>query len=365
MAYDEAAPITNDVPDDVDTPSATTEIAEKADKREVSEERKNLVNRILKTIRSDKKFHEKAFKRMKRDMFMAMNGRDEFWSENNYKANIAGRHVKQKTATLYAKNPKATARRAERLDFAVWDEDPQSLMLAMQTLQQEAVMAQQHAVAQQAAVAAVQADPLAGAVMMGHNGGSPLDPIFQPYQPSPQAIEAQAVLDDFQQGMEYKKLLNKVGKTLEILFSQAMREQMPVDFKVGAKQLVRRAITCGVSYVELGFQREYGPRPGLTDHMADSKARLDHLRKLAQEIQEGEIESPDAEIAELEASLAALQTEPEILIREGLVFDFPRSTKVIPDQMTKTLVGFVGSRHLTLEYEYTPKEVEELFDGVD
>lgn len=364
MAYEETAPITNQVPDDVDPPTAEPVEAKQDDEKVVSEERKAHVNKILRKIRSDKKYHEKAFKQMKRDMFFAMKGREENWSENNYKANIAGRHVKQKTATLYAKNPKVTARRAERMDFAVWDEDPQSIMQAMMALQQDAVMAQAHAERQQMAMTAIQHDPVAqGMAQIGVLAA--VDPVFQPYQPSPEAMQAQAVLDDFQQGMERKKLIARVGKTLEILFSQAMREQMPVDFKMAAKQLVRRTSTTGVGYVELGFQREYGPRPGLTDHLADARVRLDHLRKLSEEIQEGEIESTDAEVAELEASIASLQSEPEILIREGLVFDFPRSTKVIPDQMTKTLVGFVGSRHLTIEYEYTAKEVEELFDGVD
>jgi hypothetical protein len=86
---------------------------------------------------------------------------------------------------------------------------------------------------------------------------------------------------------------------------------------------------------------------------------------LQEDVESGEIESTDAEMAELRESMAALQNEPEILIREGLIFDYPRSTKVIPDQLCKTLVGFIGSRHITIEYEYTLQEVRELFDGAD
>src|SRR5262249_22638184 len=55
---------------------------------------------------------------------------------------------------------------------------------------------------------------------------------------------------------------------------------------------------------------------------------------------------------------------PEIVLREGLVTDFPQSTKVIPDKLCKQLDGFVGARHLTLEYAYTIDEVKEIF-GVD
>lgn len=356
---DASTEITNIVPDDVETTTigSSTQIEDKGDAQTESE--KKLIRKIQRTIKADKAHHEKAFKRMRRDMFVAMHGREETWSDANYKANIAGRHVKQKTATLYAKNPKATAKRAERLDFAVWDEDPETLMMATQIAQMGAAAEQQHNEAQDAAIQSAASTPIGAAVLMGHNGGPALDP--EPYQPPPEVVEANAVLADFQQGMERRKLLDRVGKTLQILFSKALLEQKPVTFKMAAKQLVRRTCTCSVGYVELGFQREYGPRPGMTERLADAKARLDHLKRLSADVQAGEIEGGDAEIAELEASMVALQQEPEIIIREGLIFDFPRATKVIPDRLCKQLVGFIGARHITIEYEYTVNEVRELF----
>lgn len=395
MAYDDnAAPaLTNSVPDDAELPAVSQDgtPSPKKDDAEPDEAVKAQVNKIIKTIRADKAHHAKAFKRMKRDMFMAMWGREETWSEKNYKANIAGRHVKQKTAMLYAKNPKATARRAERLDFALWDEDPQSIMLAMQAMQQNAMAQQQHAQAQQMASTSISSNPVVASVMMGHNGGPPLssppqNPLLapyqptmqapgpalpnhaaamQPFQPSPEAQQADALLADFQQGMERRKLMDKVGKTLEILYAKALRDQQPIDFKMAAKQLVRRTCTTSVGYIELGFQREYGPRPGMTETLADVKARLDHLRVLSEDVQSGDIIDCDAEMAELKESMNALEQEPEVLVREGLIFDYPRSTKVIPDRLCKTLVGFVGARHVSIEYEYTLQEVRELFDGAD
>src|SRR5262245_29558389 len=91
---------------------------------------KALVKQIQERIRADKAHHGKAFKRMCRDMQVAMWGAEESWGEDNYRANIVGRHVKMKTAALYAKNPKAVANRRDTLDFAVWDENPNSLQLA-------------------------------------------------------------------------------------------------------------------------------------------------------------------------------------------------------------------------------------------
>jgi hypothetical protein len=298
-----------------------------------------LVTAIIKKIKDDKKYHNKAFKRMRRDMQVAMHGAETTWSEDKYKANIAGRHVRQKTAALYAKNPKATAKRKESLDFQIWDESQQSIMLAMQTVQMAAT---------QPMVAGV--DPMTGQAVM------------EPPPPPPGFMEAQALIADFQQGMARREQIKKFGRTLEILFSEALREQKPLDFKMSMKKVVRRAITTGVGYVELGFQREMGPRPGMTERLTDAKQRLDHLRALAEKAAEGEIESYDAEMAELEHSIAALQAEPEIVIREGLIFDFPQSTKLIPDKNCKSLVGFVGASHLSIEYTMTVQEAEELFD---
>lgn len=305
-----------------------------------------LVNAKIKLIKADKEFHKKAFDRMRDDMFVAFNGYDRIeWSDKLYSANIAGRHVKTKTAALYAKNPTATAKRAERMDFAVWDETPESLMLAFQTIQ-AAQMAQQQAAANPQMTEM-------GQVVPG------------PVQLPPGFDYAQQVIADYQQGSQYRKQMDRYGKTLEILFSKALREQQPIDFKTAAKALVRRTCTCGVGYVELNFQREYGPRSGLNEQLADARARLDHIRHLAEDAAEGEITEEMAEAAELETAIGILQAEPEIVLREGLVFDFPASTRVIPDKLTKQLVGFLGARHITIEYLFTCEQIEELFPDAD
>jgi hypothetical protein len=310
------------------------------------ETHKRLAADIIQDIKADKRHHEKAFKRMRRDMQVAMWGAEREWGAEKYRANIAGRHVKQKTAALYAKNPKATAKRREQIDFTLWDENPASLQLAMQTIQ----LAQQ-------ALAIAQSSP------------PEVDPIFGTVsQPEPQLPpgfeQAQALIADFQQGYARRQLYDKIGKTLELLFGYSMDQQQPLDFKRGMKSTVRRTVTTGVGYVELGFQRELGPRPGLVEQMADARVRLDHMRVLAEQIGEGDYDDDAGERAELEFSLQSLQSEPEIVLREGLIVDYPQSTKVIPDKMCKSLDGFIGARHLTIEYVYTVEEVREIF-GVD
>lgn len=319
-----------------------------ADGEEKPMAEQNHVKRILDTIRQDKEHFKKDFDQMREDMYVARHGRLKEYPDEHYKANIAGRHVKQKTAALYAKNPKATARRRETMDFLVWDENPESLQMAMQTIQAAQQMLMQVGGAQPV-------DPMTGEAA----------PMEIPPEMEQAFLAAQEIVADFQQGQQKRDMVKKISRTLEILFAQALREQKPVEFKVGAKQLVRRALTTGVGYVELGFQREMGPRPGMNEALADARTRLDHLKSLAERAAKGEAEgglAPDsAEISELEKSAAALMAEPEIVLREGLIFDFPPSTKVIPDRLCKSLVGFIGARHLTIEYMFTTDQVKEIF----
>jgi hypothetical protein len=77
-------------------------------------------------------------------------------------------------------------------------------------VQQNAVAEAGHAQMQQAAMAAQPPMDPTAAALMGHNGGPPLEP----FQPSPEAVAGQALLADFQQGMERRKQIDKIGKTL-------------------------------------------------------------------------------------------------------------------------------------------------------
>lgn len=337
----------------IDTGGATAPANAAAPTPEQTEADKALVLKTAKKIKDDRRYHKAAFEKMREDMYMARHGRTKSYSVDWYVANLCGRHIKQKTAALYAKNPKAVARRRETIDFQVWDENPKSLQLAMETIK--------------TATAAMSPpiDPNTGQPAVDPNTGAPVMPQFPPEYEQALAT-AQATLADFQQGMKKRTMIQKIGKTLEILFAQALREQKPLDFKTGAKQLVRRALATGVGYIELGFQREYGPRPAMLEKLADYRARLDHLRVLTEKTTDTQdpLYPDDPEIAELQASITALQSEPEVIVREGLIVDFPQATKVIPDKLCQQLVGFVGARHVTLEYMYTCDEVREVF-GVD
>lgn len=305
-----------------------------APERPQQEGERLLVAKLQKRIRGDKEFHEPAFKKMREDMVLARRGAPEDWPASNYVANITGRHINQKVAALYAKDPKAVARRRERLDFAVWDESEASFMQALQIVQ----------MGMQAGLDPMTGQPLAAS-----------DPTFQ---------QAMQLVQDVQQGMDAREKATRIGKTMELLFDYFTKEQTPVDFKTSMKQMVRRSATTGVGYLKLGFQRELEQNPQIAERLADFRSQIAHVENLANEAADENNPHRETDKAELEAAIAALQEQEYVLAREGLVFDFPDSTRVIPDRMTKHLTGFVGARWVTVEYLYTPDEVKEVF-GVD
>lgn len=287
--------------------------------KEVKLARRNLVNDILSRVRAGKSKHKAAFTRMRKDMDLAFYGYDpEMWGDDKYVVNLAQRHVQQRTAALYAKNPRAVAKPRERLMASMWDGDPQ-------TIEQAKAVEQ---------MAAEQMQPVPEAVMM--------------------------VLAEFDAIQEQKARLQKVGKTMEILFHYFMNESQP-SFKAQMKALVRRMLTTGVGYVKLGFQRETERRPEVSARMNDIRVRLDHIATLIEKAEDGKIHDYDAEMEELKLSLAELSDQPDVILREGLMFDFPDSTAIIVDPRCKQLRGFVGARWIAHEMFFTPDEVQDIY----
>lgn len=320
-----------------------------------SEEDHKLVEKIIKTVKADKQRWKKDFRRMRKNMQLARVGASKEWAEKGmYTANITGRHINQSVAALYAKNPKVVARRRERMDFALWDENPQSMMDAFMLVEQMTTMAAQ-----------VQQTPVVDEMT-----GQPVtDEMGQPVMPPPPVMppefeSARLLLEDIQEGLATRATFQKLGKTLEILFNYYAQEQSPLDFQTAMKQAVRRAKTCKVAYVRLGFQRVMQPQPVSTGVLGDATEQFDHLRRLAEDQASGKLENKEAEQRELFYAQQTMSQQQEIILREGPVFDWPESTRVIPDKLCRAIVGFIGCRHLTVEFLYTVEEVQELF-GVD
>lgn len=285
-----------------------------------------LVAQWTSCVRDAREFwHQNAFKRMLEDQRFAAGNQ---WQENptaadhasfnetindRYVANITLRHIQSRTASIYGKNPKVVARRKERLLSTVWDGNSQSLQTAMQTMQ------------------------------MGI--------------PDPQAM---AILQDAQTTMQQTAMLDKMAKSLELMFEHEIDEQ-PIPFKVQMKATVRRALTTAVGYVKVGFERVMARQPDIDRRIEATEQRLSAIERLAADMADGEFDENAAEAEELRLVLDQLMNQEQTVVREGLTFNYPDSTSIIPDPEIKQLRGFVGATWAAEEYYLTSNRIKEVY----
>lgn len=331
---------------------------------EVPPDRRELVKKWCEKVKSAKGRRSGVWEQMRRDQQLAFYGADPAWVKaDRYIANITAQHVNQRVAALYAKDPTIVAKRRPTMDFTVWDENPQTLMMAFQQIQQAQAEAQQYA--------AMGFQPPPGAAV-----------------PSQQAM---SVIQDFQQGMQRRQMLDKVGKSLELVAEYFQREQNP-PLKVSMKQAVRRAQTNSVAFVKLGFKRSelppldpmnpQQPTPTGVDAVApgqptgnpmtvglDQSSQVAHLAGMAAGMDGSDLLNPampnhGVQAEMLSLGINSLTQAPQAVMREGLIYDFPAANKIICDPLTKHLRGFVGARWIAHEMDLTPEQVMEVY-GVD
>lgn len=282
--------------------------------------RASLVADWLGKVEESKAHWNNVFERMKQDMDFVAGKQWENQGDNDgrYVANIVQRHIQQRVASLYAKNPQIVARRRKTLDFNIWD----GSMGMLQAAQAEAQMAAQ-------------------AGMM----------------PSPQTIE---FLNDFQAGVQRRQFLDKMAKTMEIVFKYALEQQQP-NFKLQMKQLVRRVCITGVGYVKIGFERMLDRRPEDMNKIRDHTQQLLTAKRIAADLHDKQIGEDDKEMEQLKIMMNELKNMKVQIVREGLVFDFPCSTSIIPDKKCKQLKDFVGADWVAQEFKLSNDDIKEIY----
>jgi hypothetical protein len=284
---------------------------------EPPEARSALVARYLSQIRRAKQTHKKAFDRMVEDMYICFHGAPKRWGKNRYVVNITHRFMRQKVATLYAKNPKAVAKRRRKLDFQLWDGKAESLQMAMMAQEQGSMTGQ-------------------------------MDPM------------AMALLQDIQETKARQSMLDRVAKTLEVLYEYFTKEQTPT-FKAQMKKVVRAAVQTGVGYIGLGFQREMDFNPAQKAQIDDMQKRLRYLERMVKQVEDGDRDVAAAEMEELRLAIQEINANPAMVVREGPIFDKLGSTSVIPDDKCTDLIGWVGAEWIAEEFFLTKDEFLEFY----
>lgn len=277
-------------------------------------------------IKSAKKKWEPDFKRMKSNMSFAVGiqrpGQQGIDSEQ-YIANITLKVLLEKMSLLYARNPKAEWQRRPRLDFQLWDGK-------IETLRQAAMQIQL-------------------AAMKG----------FPP--PMPQV----ALMMDVINGRKRQDMVERIGKTLENVYAWQLLEQEP-DFKDSMKDVVLRALICGVGYVKLAFERDFTSSLSSSDvhsKLGDLAKRMKHVTSQLDDKDWQENDPRMQEFGQLMQAMAHGVGAGELSdLSERLVFDFPDPTTIIPDVRCRNLKTFDGARWIAQEYIKPLDEVNEFFE---
>ena len=260
-----------------------------------------------------------AHTHMREDMDFFMGKQWPHGNGDKYVANLVQRHVQQRVASLYAKNPKAVAKRRETIDFILWDENPGALQAAQTSndlsLQQTGMPSQ----------------------------------------------ESMAMLQDVTEGFAFRNKADKVAKTLEIIFHKAIEDQ---NLKQQMKQMVRRTCVTGVGYLKVGYHRVMDKRPEDVEKITDITEQLKALERLTADKQDDKFDEDSARAEQLRGLLQELSNKQEMVVDEGLTFDFPQSQNIIIDTRCRQLKGFIGAEWVAQEFILTLDEVKEIY-GVD
>lgn len=300
---------------------------------DMAESRRLEVERLQKAVKEDIDHWKYAFDRMREWRKFARgyqwpNTKKEDLSnpDRPYVTNVVMRHIQQRTAAIYAKNPRFRWRKSKRMLTQFWDGTRQQLEMAMASF-------------------APQVDA----------SGNPGPP------PDPQSLQsAQAIISDALQARALSEQHRKFGETLSILYEYQIREQTHPTKKMMKKQ-VRSALTVGVAYFKQTFQRATKLSPDGESAIADHMNQLAEIQRLSEDLDHGDFTDQDAEMERLRTLIKSIEEQEQIIVREGLALDYPDSMNIIPDQNLEYLPGFVGCERVTEQYCLTPDQIKKIY----
>lgn len=266
------------------------------------------------------------FKRMKKNMAFACGYQrpgQKILDTEKYVTNITLRVLLEKMAILYARNPKAEWQRRPRLDFQLWDGKIETLRNAAMQMQLTSM------------------------------------------QGMPPNMQQVALMMDVVHGRQQQDMIERVGKTLQYTYAWQLLEQEP-DFKDSMKDLVLRALVCGVGYVRLAFERDFTSSIASMDNHSKIGDRARRFQHIMDELGDKDFDPTDArmeELVQLTQSMAQSVASGELQdLSERLVFDFPEPSSIIPDVKCRNLKTFDGARWVAGEYIRPLDEVNEFFE---
>lgn len=115
------------------------------------------------------------------------------------------------------------------------------------------------------------------------------------------------------------ELYGKFAETLEVVLNNALEKDAKIKKK--GRAALRSAMATGVGWVKMQYQRSYGKDPVIQSRLQDIQDNIAALRRARLELEDASGTEQDALIQEMEVQMQALQSQPEIVVAEGLVLD--------------------------------------------
>lgn len=292
-------------------------------KDDLEESREAKVSELVDAVKEDLEHWEYAFNRMKRWRKFARGyqwpgtTKDEMAdADRMYVANITMRHVQQRTAAIYAKNPRFRWKKSRRMNSTIWDGTLETLQAAQQALA----------------------------------GDNPMV--------SPQTAEA-VIMDAMESRAESERVA-KMGRTATILYEYQIGEQTHPTKKMMKKQ-VRSSLVCGVAYFKQTWQRETELSPDGQQAINDHMSKIAEIERLAADLDDNEFNETDPQMEELKQLMKSIEEDEQIILRQGLALDYPNSVNIIPDKNLTYLPGFVGCGRVSEAYDLTPDQIKKIY----
>lgn len=274
------------------------------------------VSEWISKIDDAEEFWKKPFKKMKDNQDFATMGADKKWVEDGcFRVPILNRHINQSVAVLYARNPRASATRRRQMMFKLWDGRQDTLQAAMNAAMQNA------------------------------------------------DANSIALLEEVAAVVQQDLMLDRMGKTTEILWEYYLNEQS-TNYKKQIKAAVRRAKINGVAYIKLVFQRALKLQPEIQAKIEDTTSKIAETQRLLEVQSAGNLDEVSAEAYRLKSLLADLQQQQYIVLREGPVLDFPKSDEVLVDPEVTHMASLTGAHWIAFPYDKTIAEAKKIW-GID
>lgn len=155
--------------------------------------------------------------------------------------------------------------------------------------------------------------------------------------------------------------VQKFATTAEAVLTQELVKGCKL--KRRAKRLIASCYATALGWWKLSWQEDRRTDPVIANRLKDSQDNLAHLQQVRQQLDDAQsIAQTDAQIAELQQTMAGLQGQAEVVVARGLALDFVLSEDIIVvDESVTEIADYERSDALAHRLWMSCERFEEMF----